>query len=66
MSALSVFVPLLKSQFGCMIASGILMYWVSAYAKSAKVASRVQAIAFLAFTAGAVMVVKGIAEAYQR
>lgn len=64
--ALTVFVPMLRSPFGFMLASGIAVFLVSTHSRSEKVYARFQAIAFVILTGGSVMIVKGIAEAYQR
>ncbi len=64
--ALAILLPLLRSPFGCMMAGGIAVFMLSACSRSPKASARFQAIAFVIFTAGSVMIVKGIAEAYQR
>ncbi len=64
--ALGVFVPLLRSPLGCILAGGIAVFMLSARLRSARAAARFSALAFAIFTAGSVMIVKSIAEAYQR
>jgi hypothetical protein len=64
-SAVSIVGPLLHSPFGCMMACGVVVFMLSTRMSSLKASRWYQALAFVIYTAGSVMIVKGIAEAYQ-
>jgi hypothetical protein len=62
MSIVSATLPLFDSQFGYMVLGGIVVFMMSTYCRSAKVAARVEFAAFCACTTGSVPILKAIAE----